>query len=87
MNSDILKWIKDNDLFFCVGYMKTKIEFSAEIWTYFYKLKKMKVIGWYGNGETMEAALQMAYERALIGLQNMPKTEAELNRIIYYGQG
>lgn len=64
MKSEIIEWIKTNKLWFVVGYRLTHQEFDAEIFTHTVLNKRITSIGWWGRGNTMEEALQMAYEKA-----------------------
>lgn len=82
---EIYDWCKNNGLWFTVGMKYTHKEFVADIWTHLYKLKRMRAISWHGVGQTPEEAMNNAYDKAKEGLPNIPKTEEELNRKIYYG--
>jgi hypothetical protein len=78
---DIISWIKANNLYFIMGYVLTHQEFTAEIWQVYEKfdevrglwVKLKKTRGWWGAGQTMEIALKIAYDKAVIGLPLPPR--------------
>jgi len=61
---EIIEWIKQNKLWFVVGYRLTHQEFDAEIWTHTNRNGRIISVGWWGAGATMEEALRVAYEKA-----------------------
>jgi hypothetical protein len=81
--SDIYNWIKKNNLWYIVGMFRTKTEYTAEIWTNLYHLQSNATIGWFGVGQSPDEALQKAYDKALVGIKDIPKTRRELQKRIY----
>ncbi len=73
--NDIISWIKAENLWFCLGYRITHSEFNAEIWCHVNRGHKILTEGWWGKGATLEAALEMAYEKCKVGL---PKVQGRI---------
>jgi hypothetical protein len=61
MDNYILEWIRQNNLWFVVGWIHTRVEFVAEIWR---KNNDMTSTGWHGTASTPEDALVKVYMKA-----------------------